>query len=322
MTTLAITKTYLDGTILTEAQLDSVKSSIETTVNGLLETATNIDFAGTIRFALNGNDSLGWNDTTDILKLTVDAVDVFNIEEGAAVIKIRTLVSNADMEFWVNDGGVDTRVLKLTGADFSATFYGALTVTGTLTASGTFSMTGDLVVTSPHITTGIQDANGLEIIDFGATASAVNQIKISNAATTGKPKLEALGDDTNVSLDLDAKGTGIIQLLQAGVSQTVALTDAANIATDASLGNVFTVTLAGNRTLDNPTNATAGQTILYRVTQDATGTRTLVYGANFRFSTDLASPTLSTAANKVDYLGFTYNGAATKWDVVFISKGY
>lgn len=102
----------------------------------------------------------------------------------------------------------------------------------------------------------------------------------------------------------------------------IALTDAATIATDASLGNVFTVTLGGNRTLGNPTNPTSGQKILYRVTQDATGSRTLAYGTAFRFSTDVPSPTLTTTASKTDYLGFIYNAAASKWDCLAIAKGY
>lgn len=107
-----------------------------------------------------------------------------------------------------------------------------------------------------------------------------------------------------------------------GLSRIVALTDGANIATDASLGNVFDVTLAGNRTLDNPTSPADGQRITYRVKQDATGSRTLAYGTKFRFGSDVASPTLSTAAGKIDYLGFVYKLADDKWDCVAVSKGY
>lgn len=102
----------------------------------------------------------------------------------------------------------------------------------------------------------------------------------------------------------------------------VALTDGATIATNAALGNVFTVTLGGNRTLSNPTNPTSGQKIVYRVTQDGTGSRTLSFGTAFRFSTDVPSPTLSTAAGATDYLGFIYNAAASKWDCLAVSRGY
>lgn len=96
----------------------------------------------------------------------------------------------------------------------------------------------------------------------------------------------------------------------------VALTDAATIATDASLGNVFTVTLGGNRTMGAPTNApTKPQKIVYRIKQDATGSRTITWNAAFRFSGGTA-PTLTTTASKTDYVGFIYNVADSVWDNV------
>lgn len=82
-----------------------------------------------------------------------------------------------------------------------------------------------------------------------------------------------------------------------------ALTDGANIATDAAAGDVFTVTLAGNRTLDNPTNLQAGQKLTFIVTQDATGSRTLAYGNAFKFPGSV-EPVLSTSANAVDLIQF------------------
>jgi hypothetical protein len=67
---------------------------------------------------------------------------------------------------------------------------------------------------------------------------------------------------------------------------TVALTDQATIATNCKIGTVFTVTLAGNRTLANPTNKRIGQTYTWIVTQDATGSRTLAFGTDFSFAGD------------------------------------
>lgn len=54
---------------------------------------------------------------------------------------------------------------------------------------------------------GILDANGNELIELGTTASAVNQVKISNAATTVGPTIEAEGE-TNVDLTVKSKGSG------------------------------------------------------------------------------------------------------------------
>ena len=94
------------------------------------------------------------------------------------------------------------------------------------------------------------------------------------------------------------------QTVTGGVrSNIVTLTDAANIAYDMDDGNNATVTLGGNRTLDNPSNITVGQSGSIFVVQDGTGSRTLSYGSAFDFAGGTA-PTLSTGANAVDRIDF------------------
>lgn len=88
---------------------------------------------------------------------------------------------------------------------------------------------------------------------------------------------------------------------------TIALTDGATINVDASLSNVFSVTLGGNRTISNPTNLGAGQTIIFKIKQDATGTRTLTWGSAYKFPNGTA-PTLSTGANKLDVVSCVSDG--------------
>ena len=102
----------------------------------------------------------------------------------------------------------------------------------------------------------------------------------------------------------------------------VALIDAATIAVDASLGNTFTVTLGGNRTLGTPTNPSSGQKIIVRATQDGTGGQTLSYSAGWNLGADFAGLSLSTTANTTDYIGAIYNSITSKWDIVSIMKGY
>ncbi len=84
----------------------------------------------------------------------------------------------------------------------------------------------------------------------------------------------------------------------------VGLTDGANIAVDMSAGLNFSVTLGGNRTLDNPTNTKDGQSGIIAIMQDGTGNRTLSYGTNWEFAGGSA-PALSTAANATDVLIYT-----------------
>ena len=58
----------------------------------------------------------------------------------------------------------------------------------------------------------LQDSSGNEVLELTKTASAVNHINLTNNATNNNPKITAKGGDTNVGLELEAKGTGKIIL--------------------------------------------------------------------------------------------------------------
>ncbi len=101
------------------------------------------------------------------------------------------------------------------------------------------------------------------------------------------------------------------------------LTDAATIAVNADLTDEATVTLGGNRTMGVPSGTPEdGQKLLFRVRQDGTGSRTLAWNAIFHFGATVPTPTLSTAINKSDYIGFIYNAANTAWECVAVVLGY
>lgn len=107
------------------------------------------------------------------------------------------------------------------------------------------------------------------------------------------------------------------------LAQTVVtLTDAATISVNASQGNIFRVTLGGNRTLGNPTSATDGQILQFEIKQDGTGGRTISFDTKYRFSADLTQPTLSTGANKLDRLLFIYRSGDDKFDCLAVNKGF
>ena len=54
------------------------------------------------------------------------------------------------------------------------------------------------------------DTNGNELLKVSATASAVNEVTLTNAATGNKPSLSVTGGDTNIGFELVSKGTGEI----------------------------------------------------------------------------------------------------------------
>lgn len=80
--------------------------------------------------------------------------------------------------------------------------------------AGDFNVVDD---TTPQLG-GQLDVNGnpigdgtRELITFTEDGSAVNQLNVENQATGGGPILAAAGDDTNIDLNLDSKGTGIVK---------------------------------------------------------------------------------------------------------------
>jgi len=93
---------------------------------------------------------------------------------------------------------------------------------------------------------------------------------------------------------------------QQGFAQT-ALVDGASIAWDVSTNQSATVTLGGNRTLANPTNAIAGFTYRLKVIQDGSGSRTLAYGSAYKFPGG-NTPTLTTTGSAYDILWFDCDG--------------
>lgn len=79
-------------------------------------------------------------------------------------------------------------------------------------------------LTEPKIATGgfIADANGNEQIKFTTTASAINEVTLTNAAIGNNPALAATGGDTNIGLSLAGKGTGGVILGGTGTNDSAA----------------------------------------------------------------------------------------------------
>jgi hypothetical protein len=87
------------------------------------------------------------------------------------------------------------------------------------------------------------------------------------------------------------------------------LADGANISWALNANQCAVVTLAGNRTLDNPTEMVAGGCYVLRVIQDGSGSQTLAYGSAYDWEGNTA-PTLSTGAADVDLLLFYSDGSS------------
>ena len=86
---------------------------------------------------------------------------------------------------------------------------------GDVTTTGTQTLTNK-TLTSPKIGTSILDTNGNELALLTATSSAVNEITLANAATGNGPIISSTGE-TNVDLNLNPKGSGVLKSATAAV---------------------------------------------------------------------------------------------------------
>ncbi len=136
------------------------------------------------------------------------------------------------------------------------------------------------------------------------------------AETASSPALAAVGGRAAVAGQATTVEQGAV------APAVVALTDAATIAVDASLGNDFRVTIAASRAMGNPANPADGQKITFQITQGAAGSAAITWGSGYEFSTGLPQPTLSTAAGQTDVLGFIYNASKGKWLLAAFVQGF
>jgi hypothetical protein len=82
---------------------------------------------------------------------------------------------------------------------------------GDVTLAGTQTLTNK-TLTSPKIGTNILDTGGNELINLTATGSAVSEFTIANAGTgVSGPTLSTTSGETNVGMNINPKGTGVLK---------------------------------------------------------------------------------------------------------------
>ena len=122
--------------------------------------------------------------------------------------------------------------------------------------------------------------------------------------------------DSSVSITgLSTSATGTVLTLsdsnilfaKKGYFAEQTLTDGATIDWNLSTQQVAKVTLAGNRTLNAPSNQQAGAFYSLAIIQDGTGSRTLTFNSAYKF-TGATAPTLTTTASAKDIIIFKSDG--------------
>ena len=116
--------------------------------------------------------------------------------------------------------------------------------TGFITASSTDTLTNKTLTAAKIADAGfIADANGAEQIIFQTTASAVNELEVTNAATGNPPILGASGE-TNVDIHIKPKGTGETRIGTGGAAATLTSSGAHDLVLDTNSGtNSGTITI-------------------------------------------------------------------------------
>ena len=128
----------------------------------------------------------------------------------------------------------------------------------------------------------------------------------AGAAAAEKMRLESTGylgiGVTNPSVQL--------HIAKSSIADIGTLTSATSITPDFAANQNFTVTLAHNAALENPSNVVAGQTGSIFVVQDGTGSRPMSYGTSWEFPAGTA-PTLTTTAAALDRIDYVVRSATS-----------
>lgn len=123
------------------------------------------------------------------------------------------------------------------------------------------------------------------------------------SAVTDETGTGSLVFNTNPTID-GATFTGNAQ-----TTSVAAASSTGTLSINCNDSNVFTVSMTENVSTLTLSNASDGQTINVRFTQDATGGRTITWPASFKWAGGSAG-SLSSGANEVDFLVATYIGAS------------
>ena len=168
-------------------------------------------------------DDVGSIELTPLTNFAATVLDDTTASEARTTLGLGTLATQSGTFSGTSSGTNTGDQTNISGnaatVTTNANLTGPITSIGNATAvaaqtgtGSTFVMQASPTLTTPRVTTAINDTNGNELVGVTATGSAVNQIAVANAATGSGPTISAAGDDTNVDLNIAAKGTGVVNI--------------------------------------------------------------------------------------------------------------
>lgn len=196
---LARVKTWISGEVLTASDLNAEFNNILSNARSLISPLTaSLDMDG-FEFILDGDADTSIDAATDDrIDFKLGGVDLFILDGTAASLVNGITFTGAatGSGATISSTGSDTNVpITLRGKGTGAVLLGQATSTDVR-----------LVADQP-----IADSSGNEFIKFTKTGTAVNEITVVNSATGNAVQIQATGGDTDISLNLVPKGTGVLQ---------------------------------------------------------------------------------------------------------------
>ena len=213
----AIGYTAAEGLILTgqgSTNDVTVKNDADTAVIQIPTGTTNVSIAGDLTvtgdLTVSGDDiTMGTNTSGNLL--IADGTN-FNSVAVSSLSEIST-VANDDVFLAIDTSGGGLKKIArsaiVSGLATSSAISNVVEDTSPQLGGNLDTNSQNILIDDAHF---IGDENGNEQIIFQTTSSAVNQFDITNAATGNPPKLSATGGDSNIDLDIEAKGTGHVTI--------------------------------------------------------------------------------------------------------------
>jgi hypothetical protein len=176
-----------------------------------------------------------------------------NATSGAYTVTVKTS-SGSGVTWGATDKGI--KMVYSDGTNVVDTAFTEVSSDYTPTLSGILDTNGnDIVVDNGGA---IEDDSNNEYIKFVKTATAVNEVTITNQATGSAPSIAATGDDTNIDFNLTPKGIGRVTLNGNGKIQGLAekvlvngtFTSNINIDTNTQAVQLNTATASANFTVN------------------------------------------------------------------------
>lgn len=273
----------------------SVTSVALTAPDGFAVTGSPIIGSGTLALAFSSD----WNANTFLAgpasgpagaptRRTIVAADLAGAGGIGTVSSVNVTFSGSALFVVGSSGGpittTGTIALTLAFANQAANNFLAGPTSGGSGALSARAIVGaDLPVPSSSSLGGVQSLAAI-------THQFLTSISTSGVPTQAQPAFSDLS-----GIQLPAQQPGLL-----------VVTFSATPAFNAAASNSFQITLTGDVSSSTVTNPTAGQTITFIIIQDATGSRTFAFPANFKGATAIDS-----VANHVSVQSFIYDG--TNW---------